>query len=424
MNKIDKKNTIKNINFENQTTDKGKIDTYLNSIDKLKTKLKITLESSEKRTHQFATLVELSAVLNSSLEPKKVRKRTMQAATCLMNCEVGSLLLLDEEKKELFFEVALGNKEKAVKEVRLKMGEGIAGWVAEHGVPLMITDVIKDSRHSIKVDKKSGYTTKNILCVPVKVKDKVIGVLQAINKLGNEFFSKEDMELFQLLANQSAIAIENATLYEEIHTAFLELSEALAQSIEKRDPYTGGHTKRVLAFSLAIAKYMNLSSDETENLKIAAILHDIGKIGVEDKILRKKEVLTKNEYMEMKKHPIVGTEIVGHINQLKDVIPGMRYHHERPDGKGYPEGLKGNHIPLIARIISVADTYDAMTTKRPYHNALSEDKAIEELKRCAGLQFDKDVVDAFIRAYENGEIRTGLDGSVNLINTNYKPFIR
>ena len=386
------------------------------SVDSLKSELNHTLKESKRRVNQFATLVELSTILNSTLEPKEVRKRAMQAATRLMNCEVGSLLLIDEEKNELFFEVALGDKGEAVKEVRLKMGEGIAGWVAEHGEPLVVPDVTKDHRHSIIVDEKSGFTTKNILCVPIMVKQKIIGVLQAINKLGNGAFSEENIELFQLLANQVAIAIENSNLYEEIHAAFLELSEALAQSIEKRDPYTGGHTKRVLAFSLAIAKYMNLSTDEIENLKVAAILHDIGKIGVEDRILRKKEKLTEEEYKEMQKHPIVGAEIIGHIKQLKDVIPGMRYHHERADGKGYPDGLKGVNIPLIARIISVADTYDAMTTNRPYHTALDEAKAIAELKRCAGLQFEKDIVDAFIQAYENGEIKTGKDNSLHLVN--------
>jgi HD-GYP domain-containing protein (c-di-GMP phosphodiesterase class II) len=337
-----------------------------------------------------------------------------------MNCEVGSLLLLNEEKKELFFEVALGDKGEAAKEIRLKIGEGIAGWVAEHRTPLMVADVTKDSRHSMKVDDKSGYKTKNIICVPVMVKQKVIGVLQAINKLNNEHFSNEDLELFKLLSNQVAIAIENAILYEKIHTAFLEVSEALAESIEKRDPYTGGHTKRVLAYSMAIAKHIKLHDDEVEKLKIAAILHDIGKIGIEDKILRKKEKLTDEEYQEMKKHPIFGVEILGNIKQLKDIIPGMHYHHERTDGKGYPNGLKGNNIPLIARIISVADTYDAMTTNRPYHDGFSNSKAIAELKRCTGSQFDKDVVDAFIKAFENNEIRTGEENNTTLLNKNHK----
>jgi len=367
----------------------------------------------DEKINQLATLVELGTILNSSLEPKEVIKRAMEAATRLMHCEVGSILILDEGKNELFFEVALGEKEEAVKEIRLKVGEGIAGWVAEHMEPLIVHNVSKDKRHSIRVDEKSGYITKNILCVPVTVKKKLIGVLQAVNKLDNKTFIDEDLELFKLLANQVAIAIENAMLYDQVHAAFLELSEALAQSIEKRDPYTGGHTKRVLVFSMAISRYMKLSDEEIEHLKIAAILHDIGKIGIEDKILRKQDKLTDDEYTEMKRHPIVGSEIIAHIKQLKDVIPGMRYHHERTDGRGYPEGLKGLNIPIIARIISVADTFDAMTTDRPYHVGMGDNAAIAELKRCTDIQFDKDVVNAFLHAYENGDIRANSDMTDN-----------
>jgi len=399
-------------------------DIPIESNNNLEVQLDHNILESEEKINQLATLVELGAILNSSLEPKEVIKRTIEAATRLMHCEVGSLLLLDEARNELFFEVALGKKEDAVKEIRLKVGEGIAGWVAEHCKPLIVHDVSKDQRHSIKVDDKSGYITRDILCVPVTVKQKLIGVLQAVNKLENKTFIDEDLELFQLLANQVAIAIENATLYDQVHDAFLELSEALAQSIEKRDPYTGGHTKRVLVFSLAISRYMNLSDEEKEHLKIAAILHDIGKIGIEDKILRKKAKLTDDEYTEMKRHPIVGAEIISHIKQLKNVIPGMRYHHERTDGGGYPEGLKGLNIPFIARIISVADTFDAMTTDRPYHAGLDDDAAIAELKRCAGMQFDKDVVDAFLQAYKNGDIRSGINNNSDLTDNHDMSFPR
>jgi putative nucleotidyltransferase with HDIG domain len=397
-------------------------DIPIESNSNLEGQLDHNFVESEKKINQLATLVELGAILNSSLEPKEVINRAMEAAIRLMQCEVGSLLILDAEKNELFFEVALGEKGEAVKEMRLKVGEGIAGWVAEHMESLIVPDVSKDQRHSIRVDDNSGYITRDILCVPVTVKQKLIGVLQAVNKRGDKTFNNEDLELFQLLANQVAIAIENATLYDQVHAAFLEVSEALAQSIEKRDPYTGGHTKRVLFFSLAISRYMNLSEEEMEHLKIAAILHDIGKIGIEDKILRKKDKLTDDEYTEMKKHPIVGAEIIAHIKQLKGVIPGMRYHHERTDGRGYPEGLKGPNIPFIARIISVADTFDAMTTDRPYHTGLDDNAALAELKRCADKQFDKDVVDAFLQAYENGDIRSEINNNPDLTDNHDTSF--
>jgi len=365
---------------------------------------------ADKRVKQLATLLELGTILNSTLEQKEVRKRAMEAATRLMNSEVGSLLLLDEEKNELFFEVALGERGEAVKEIRLRVGEGIAGWVAENGKPLMVPDVSRDPRHSKRADSKSSFITKNILCVPVKIKEKLIGVLQAVNKLDEDGFQEEDIELLELLANQVAIAIDNARLYEEVHEMFIEASTALAGAIEKRDPYTGGHTQRVLEYSLATAKYLNLTAEEMENLRIAAILHDIGKIGIEDRILRKTTQLNDEEFQSITTHTALGRDILTPIKALKNVIPGIYYHHERIDGKGYLEHLKDNEIPLIARIIAVADTYDAMTTDRPYRKELGAETALNELIKFAGAQFDKGVVDAFISAYNQGEIRNSPQG--------------
>ena len=190
------------------------------------------------------------------------------------------------------------------------------------------------------------------------------------------------------------------------YTAFLEASQALVESLEKRDPYMAGHTKRVVAISEKIANYLGVSPEEKEKLKIAALLHDIGKIGIREEILAKEGSLTDSEYTAIQQHPLIGVAIIGQSEHLKDVIPGMCYHHERTDGNGYPEGLKDNHIPLPARIIAVADAYDAMTTNRPYQKALREEEAISEMERCSGVQFDPEVVKAFIQAYNHGEIAT------------------
>ena len=365
-----------------------------------KAKLFFELDRSVK---QFTTLAEVGTLLNSTLDQNVVRKMAMEAITRLMNAEVGSLLLVDEENKELYFEVALGDKGERVKEIRLKIGEGIAGWVAEHGKSLLLQDVRKDPRFYKSADQKTEFVTRDMVCVPVKVKDKVIGVLQAINR-AEGVFTEDDVELFQLFSNQVAIALDNARLYEEIRETFFATAEALAEAIEKRDPYTGGHTKRVVNYCLVAAKYMNLTPEELEILKLSAILHDVGKIGVEDRILRKPGNLDDEEAKIMKMHPLLGAEIMRHIRQLKDLIPGMLHHHERPDGKGYPEGLKGRDIPIVARIISAADTYDAMTTNRPYRKGLSHQTAIDEIKKEAGAQFDKEVAEAFVKAFEAGEI--------------------
>ncbi|HLB05378.1 MAG TPA: HD-GYP domain-containing protein, partial [Thermodesulfobacteriota bacterium] len=348
-----------------------------------------SMHKEPSREEELKTLARLSAILNSTLDPREVQKRAMESATELMKAEVGSLLLVDEKSNDLYFEVALGEKGAKVKEIRLKMGEGIAGWVAQNGEPLVIDDVTKDPRFSGKADEKSKFATKNMICVPVMIKEKIIGVLQAINKLEGMFSSK-DLELFQMLANQVAIAIENARLMEDLRQTFYETAEALAEAIEKRDPYTGGHTKRVLTYSMASAEYMGMGPQEMDWLKLSAILHDIGKIGVEDRVLRKQGSLNDEEFALMKAHPRMGAEIMEYVEKLKNIIPGMKHHHERFDGKGYPDGLKDGEIPLIARIISVSDTFDAMTSDRPYRKGLSEETAINELQKYAGIQFDPD----------------------------------
>ncbi|MDO8445582.1 MAG: GAF domain-containing protein [Deltaproteobacteria bacterium] len=362
-----------------------------------------SMHKDASREEELKTLARLSAILNSTLDPREVQKRAMESATELMKAEVGSLLLVDEKRNELYFEVALGEKGAKVKEIRLKVGEGIAGWVAQNGEPLVIDDVTKDPRFSGKADEKSKFATKNMICVPVMIKEKITGVLQAINK-SEGMFSPKDLELFQMLANQVAIAIDNARLMEGLRQTFYETAEALAEAIEKRDPYTGGHTKRVLTYSMASAEYMGVSPQEMDWLKLSAILHDIGKIGVEDRVLRKQGSLNDEEFALMKAHPRMGAEIMEYVEKLKDIIPGMKHHHERFDGKGYPDGLKDGEIPLIARIISVSDTFDAMTSDRPYRKGLSDETAINELQKHAGVQFDPVVVRAFIEAYKDGKI--------------------
>lgn len=340
----------------------------------------------------------MSALINSSLDTRLIRKRAIEAATKLLDAETGSLLLVDQETGELFFEVALGEKGSRLSKVRLKRGQGIAGWVAEHGLPEIIHDAASDPRLFKDADKKSEFVTKNMLCVPVKTKEKMLGVLQAINKKDG-LFTEEDKEILMALANQVAGAVENANLYEEVKEAFYGTAQALAETIEKRDPYTGGHTKRVMDYSLAIGRRMGLDRKDMENLKLSAILHDIGKIGVRDNVLHKNGRLTDEEFDNMKRHSGYGSEILGHLKQLKEVIPGVRGHHEKYDGTGYPDGLKDGEIPLLARIIAVADTFDAMTSNRPYRNALSSEAAFEELRKFSGRQFDSALVEVFEEAW-------------------------
>jgi len=361
-------------------------------------------EKYDGKVRKLKTLKEISRLLNSTLDESEVKKRAMEAATQLMEAEVGSLLLIDEAAQELYFEVALGDRGNRVKEIRLKIGEGIAGWVAKTGESVTVADAQKDPRFARKADDKSAFVTRNMICVPVRIRGKIIGVLQAINKLGPQTFSKWDLEEFQSLADQVAIAIDNANLYKDLQEAFLGTAGALGDAIEAKDAYTAGHTRRVLSYSLAMGKQLQLPSSELDNLKLAALLHDIGKIGIEDSILRKPGKLDDAERRRMEEHTVIGPKIVDHVKQLRKIVPGIMHHHEEYDGTGYPKGLKGEKIPLIARVIAAADCFDAMTTDRPYRKGLSVQTALDELQKMIGTQFDGNVVAAFVRAYEAGDL--------------------
>ncbi len=359
---------------------------------------------SQKEAGRRIMQMQLANVLNSTLDQREIRKRAMEASTSLVDAEVGSLLLVDEKMNDLFFEVALGAKGERLKQIRLKMGEGIAGWVAAHNEAALVNDVANDPRHFKKAGVITQFVTRNMICVPVRSKDKVIGVLQAINKKDGGLFTEEDLENFRTLSNQVAMALENAHLYEELKETFLNTAEALATAVEKRDPYTGGHIKRVVTYSAVIARHMARPVDDMQQLRLAAVLHDIGKIGIKDNVLLKQGRLGPEEAALMREHPLVGADILAHIEQMKEISRIMRAHHEKWDGSGYPDGLKGETIPLHARIISVADAFDAMTTDRPYRKAAGLKIAAEEIKKFSGREFDPAVVDAFLRACEKDDI--------------------
>ena len=276
--------------------------------------------------------------------------------------------------------------------------------MAQQGKPLIVNSPEKDPRFFKGVDERTEFKTRNIIRVPVKVKAKTMGVLEAINRQEKGGFTKEDLSLLTSLADQVAIALDNSRLYQELEETFLQTADSLADTIEKRDPYTGGHTQRVTSYSLAIGKYLQLKPLERKRLKIASALHDIGKIGIEDHILKKPERLSPEEFDVIKRHSNMGAKIIEHIWQLREIVPGVKYHHEHVDGMGYPDGLRGEEIPVLAKIVAVADTYDAMTTDRPYCKAMDRGAAIEELKKCSGTQLDQGVVEAFLQAYQRGEI--------------------
>jgi HD-GYP domain-containing protein (c-di-GMP phosphodiesterase class II) len=220
-----------------------------------------------------------------------------------------------------------------------------------------------------------------------------------LGDLGQSFNAMTDQVEHYIKDLQSSVA-ENREL-------FLGTVKSLAAAIDGKDPYTRGHSERVSRFSIAIAERLGLSDAEIEKIRISAVLHDVGKIGIDDVILKKPSALTDEEFEIMKKHPQKGFKIMSQIPAMKEFLPGMYMHHEMMNGKGYPQGLKGDEIPLMARIVSVADTFDAMTTDRPYQKALAFEDAVERIKSFVGTRYDEVVVAAFVAACEEGQIRPG-----------------
>lgn len=191
----------------------------------------------------------------------------------------------------------------------------------------------------------------------------------------------------------------------ENHLLFLNSVRMLAAAIDAKDPYTRGHSERVARYSIAIGKNLSLPEKEMRNLRISALLHDVGKIGIDDRILRKPGALSDDEFEVMKQHPAKGAAIMSGVAQLIDIIPGMKYHHEKWSGGGYPDGLEGEQIPMQARIVAIADTFDAMTTNRPYQKAMELGYVVEKIKSFAGTRFDPHVVEAFVNAVKRGDIQ-------------------
>ncbi len=363
------------------------------------------LRKKDKEIRKLKLLLETGGYVNSSLSLDTVLNRALQAAENVMEAERSSIWQVDKNGKELFFRILRGGDASVLKNLRLKMGEGIAGTVAKEGKPMIVKDVKKDPHWAHRFDDKSDFETRSILSVPLSVRGQTIGVMQLLNKKGGRNFNDNDLHELMLLAGQVSIAIDNARLYEQQKEIFLETAIALATAVEKRDEYTGGHTRRVVEYSVAIGRRLDLTEEQFENIRVSAVLHDIGKIGIPDAILNKPGSLNDEEQKIMMSHTAIGGEIIAPIEELEEARSGIVFHHEKWDGSGYLYGIKGEKIPLLARIISVADTYDAMTTDRPYRKGMSPEIALNEILSKSGTQFCPSVVTAFWEAFQSGEIK-------------------
>ncbi len=240
----------------------------------------------------------------------------------------------------------------------------------------------------------------SLIAVPLQGNGRMIGILVATNVVGKPDFDSVDVKLFNCVANQCAVFIENGRLFGDLKELFIGSLKALTNSIDAKDRYTRGHSERVAFISRWIAERLAevrpVSEDQIHRIYLAGLLHDIGKIGVGEAVLCKKGALTEDERNRIKAHPRIGASILSDIKQMKDIVPGVLYHHERVDGKGYPEGLKGDQIPLISKIIGLADAFDAMTSRRVYRDAMSIRRALAEIEKGLGTQFDEEVGRVFL----------------------------
>ena len=242
--------------------------------------------------------------------------------------------------------------------------------------------------------KQPAPAAVSVAIVPLTMRDRLMGWIAVMSVTASKRFDEGQRKLLSLIASRAAASIENARLYENLQATFKQTIQGLATTIDKMDRYTAGHSERVARYAIVLARWIGLSAEMTEVIRQSALMHDIGKIGCVMN-LNKPGKLTDLEYEVFKKHPVYGREILDPIEFLQPVIPGVYLHHERWDGSGYPIGLAGKDIPLVARIIAVADTYDAMTSDRAYRRALPHEVTVNEIIRCSGTQFDPDLAGTF-----------------------------
>jgi HD-GYP domain-containing protein (c-di-GMP phosphodiesterase class II) len=352
---------------------------------------------------RLQALYKMGLAVNATMDLDKLLNLLSQKSVETLQAQVGYILMLNEKTGGLKIGGAAGISEDfdLELEVPLKPG-GVSYWVMKNNQPKLVGD-INNEREFSKMSRL-GFIRESVLCAPLTDKDKVIGTITIANPVDGSSFGLADIELLSTIAAQASIAIRNARLYEEQESSYLNTVQALVSAIEASDAYTRGHSERVTRYSVALAKRLGMEGDALKQLEQAAVLHDIGKIGIDVALLHKKEKLTTADIDVLKLHPSIGVRILEPIHFLGTVRDIIEQHHERHDGNGYPNGLSGNDFRLEGRILAVCDTYDAMTSDRPYRKALSHEIATQEIQDHSGTQFDPEVATAFIAMCEEGRL--------------------
>lgn len=369
-------------------------------------------EESEKkqvsdRTKSLISLLRVGQAMAAEQDLYKLLCIIKDETERALNADRCTVFLYDRERNELWSKVASGLT--GTEEIRFPAHLGLAGYVAKTGEILNIKNAYEDPRFNKEVDKKTGYRTENLLCMPMRNrKMEIIGVFQVLNK-ANGHFKKADEDLLKAIGASAGVSIENAQLAREQKVGFESFIKTLSSTIDARDPITAGHSERVAEYSMLIGEKMQLTDEDLEALKYASLLHDIGKIGIKEEILVKDGRLTEKEYRHIQKHAYYTYEILKNIHferHLLSVPEIAAAHHEKMDGTGYFRGLKGPEIPLSGRILAMSDVFDAVTSRRHYRNRMPFDKVLAILKRDAGSHFDPDCVEMFfnVQLFQLGSV--------------------
>jgi putative nucleotidyltransferase with HDIG domain len=355
----------------------------------------------DEKVKKLTSLSDISRSMNIIHKLDDLLRMVIHSAVRELDADSGSVMLLEKGVSELFIHTGKGLSLEAHRKNRFRLGEGVAGWAAEKRSPVMIEDVQEDPRF---VAGRGFPAHDSMLCVPlIGASSELLGVINIERGPARPSFGKSEMEYLLAISGQASVAIENVALLQNLEKSYYDTISALAQAVEAKDPYTLGHSDRVTQYAIAIAEEMGLPQEDISVLRYGATLHDVGKIGIEEAVLNKPGKLTREEFLHMKEHPEIGENIVRGVDFLQKVRPIIRHHQERHDGKGYPDGLRGDEIPLMVAIVSVADVFDALTSDRPYRKAKPTAEALRMIQEEAGLQHNPEVVEAFLKIFSAEE---------------------
>lgn len=341
-------------------------------------------------------LIKISQSISVSSDLKKICSQVARFTCEIVHTQACAVRLIDKKRESLVLEGGRGLSKRFLSSTPLKIGEGISGHVAKTHKSIAIYDI--GSHPWVKYSQiAKEESICSALSVPIIFKGKILGVISTYSKIPRHF-REEEIRLLSAFASQVAIAIQESRHYEEIHATYFNTIHSLVLAVEARDPYTRGHTERVTKYALEVARALQVPHRELEVLRYAGEVHDVGKINTPDFILNKPGPLTPAERATVELHPVKGVEMLEPLEFLRPALPIVRHHHEKYDGRGYPDGLKEEKIPLMSRILACADAFDAMTSERPYRKRkLTIEEALEEIKKNAGSQFDPHIASLFIK---------------------------